>query len=281
MDEYGPFWFLAFIGLIFFVRFVVFEWRNASWNKPFRLLAEYYGGTHQKGIGWKSKPTVVRFEFLGANVAVKSKCWLRPQSRKNYVQFQIDWIDPSLRCEIRPKPLVRRIGEFFTMRSRDMQELEKLYLIDADQDTDWLITPGLRWAFAQLDSMIYTSDVRVTWQQGKMTIKAPLLVHDFEHLLRFTHLCLEFYEEACTAAGADITFLQESEMEIRDVICNVCGEPIEDDIVWCRSCRTPHHQECWQYAGACSIFACGQKRYIAAGHVVARHSDQVVNLERS
>jgi hypothetical protein len=42
--------------------------------------------------------------------------------------------------------------------------------------------------------------------------------------------------------------------------CKVCGEPIDDGpIVDCAVCGTPHHRECWEYAGVCSIYGCGSK----------------------
>ncbi len=38
--------------------------------------------------------------------------------------------------------------------------------------------------------------------------------------------------------------------------CQVCGDPMEERIVWCRKCRTPHHRECWIYTGMCATFGC-------------------------
>ena len=43
-------------------------------------------------------------------------------------------------------------------------------------------------------------------------------------------------------------------------ICKVCGEAIEDGArVVCASCNTPHHRDCWEYVGACSIYGCNGK----------------------
>ena len=43
----------------------------------------------------------------------------------------------------------------------------------------------------------------------------------------------------------------------RGSTCRVCGEAIEDDLVVCRDCGTPHHGSCWKYAGKCTVYACG------------------------
>jgi hypothetical protein len=49
-------------------------------------------------------------------------------------------------------------------------------------------------------------------------------------------------------------------------VCKVCLEAIDGGaIVVCSSCRTPHHRECWEYVGACSIYGCGCKHGEPAG----------------
>ncbi len=43
--------------------------------------------------------------------------------------------------------------------------------------------------------------------------------------------------------------------------CQVCGEPIREERVVCASCATPHHPDCWDYTGVCSVFGCQSKRH--------------------
>lgn len=43
-------------------------------------------------------------------------------------------------------------------------------------------------------------------------------------------------------------------------ICKVCGEPIAAGAaIVCAACNTPHHRDCWEYVGACSIYGCNGK----------------------
>jgi hypothetical protein len=54
-------------------------------------------------------------------------------------------------------------------------------------------------------------------------------------------------------------------IESRDggpVLCQVCGSDILSRAVLCRACRTPHHEECWTYAGRCSTYGCGQRSFV-------------------
>jgi hypothetical protein len=47
-------------------------------------------------------------------------------------------------------------------------------------------------------------------------------------------------------------------------ICKVCGEPIADQaVIICAVCNTPHHRDCWEYVGACSIYGCNGKIGVA------------------
>lgn len=39
-------------------------------------------------------------------------------------------------------------------------------------------------------------------------------------------------------------------------VCRVCGSPLALPIVTCPACATPHHQDCWEYNGGCTIFGC-------------------------
>lgn len=38
--------------------------------------------------------------------------------------------------------------------------------------------------------------------------------------------------------------------------CPVCATSLAHDVVQCARCETPHHRECWEYAGRCAVFAC-------------------------
>ena len=43
-------------------------------------------------------------------------------------------------------------------------------------------------------------------------------------------------------------------------ICQICGTELEEPIVWCCRCSTPHHSDCWNYYGECSTYGCQSKK---------------------
>jgi hypothetical protein len=47
-------------------------------------------------------------------------------------------------------------------------------------------------------------------------------------------------------------------------ICKVCGEAIAGPAVVCALCHTPHHRDCWEFVGACSIYGCTGRKCLSA-----------------
>lgn len=54
--------------------------------------------------------------------------------------------------------------------------------------------------------------------------------------------------------AAAIAFIEGGE-------CQICGAGMTDHVVFCAKCRTPHHEECWTYNGACSTYGCREIRW--------------------
>lgn len=75
--------------------------------------------------------------------------------------------------------------------------------------------------------------------------------------------CLAVYFAMLAATRPPTTpvVIDMRQVESEQVTCMVCGESIDADRVDCRTCKTPHHHECWTYLGMCSTYACGQRKY--------------------
>jgi hypothetical protein len=44
-------------------------------------------------------------------------------------------------------------------------------------------------------------------------------------------------------------------------VCLVCGSKMDERVVSCSKCRTPHHEECWAWNGSCSTYGCREIRF--------------------
>ena len=52
--------------------------------------------------------------------------------------------------------------------------------------------------------------------------------------------------------------------KLQEIICPVCATAIKDEIASCPRCETPHHPDCWDYAGGCAIFGCDSRGWLPA-----------------
>jgi hypothetical protein len=82
-------------------------------------------------------------------------------------------------------------------------------------------------------------------------------------LVAFTRVGLGLLEQIREAVEnqAAVQFFDAAPPADAKSACPVCGAGLAAGRVTCRRCRTPHHRECWDYAGGCSMFACGETRF--------------------
>jgi hypothetical protein len=59
-----------------------------------------------------------------------------------------------------------------------------------------------------------------------------------------------------------VTIERVSTSTLAESSCQVCGGSLgQGAVVYCVRCATPHHDDCWAYAGQCSTFACRERRF--------------------
>lgn len=64
-------------------------------------------------------------------------------------------------------------------------------------------------------------------------------------------------ESAPPGPGADTGIeIVASEGGVETIQCGVCGEGLGGPTTRCRVCTTPHHSDCWDFFGGCSVYAC-------------------------
>ena len=93
----------------------------------------------------------------------------------------------------------------------------------------------------------------------------PVVTYKVEwHILEKTVLPYEVFDtrtiaalQSETASDGDLVI---STVEIgekgEELVCQICGYPMTEDLVTCSTCDTPHHKECWEYIGGCSTYGC-------------------------
>lgn len=234
----------------------------------YRRLARRFGGSCQ-GTGFFETPRV-HFQYHNVAAAVDVQRTSGNQASL-YTRLQIGWPDRHFRLEVYPENLLHRLQKFIGMRDYEIGSLEfdadfiingndeqliKGFLnAEVQQRVDWLRR------FSQLNS------IHLSVSGGRLSIKTGGFIRDYDTLSRFVAVSLEVYDHAVHSNTEGIDFVEAvaaSSATMGDPVCQICGEEIKLEAVACRTCKTPHHKDCWQYYGACSTFGCGQTRYFTS-----------------
>jgi hypothetical protein len=194
----------------------------------------------------------------------------RVGKRGHYTQFSIAWPDQRLRCEVYPQSALSGFRRLLGVEDIEIgsPQFDKAYFITGNNRTAVreLLTADVQAAIFKLAASQNISfvvrDVQIEWAAGRLTITKPCYLSTYESLEKFVELSTELFLAAIGSQAGGIEFVGEvKEPDAGEAQCQVCGEPLARDLVYCASCNTPHHRECWEYFGGCSTYACGQKRF--------------------
>jgi hypothetical protein len=61
---------------------------------------------------------------------------------------------------------------------------------------------------------------------------------------------------------SSVRIMAGTKIQLAESVCQVCGDSLaHGQVVYCLRCATPHHEECWSYARACSTFGCREREF--------------------
>lgn len=265
------------LGMLYFgVRICVkfLTWISRTRHKAYRQLASRYHGRYEsRGM---SDPPTVSFRHRGSNVRVG----LAPvvpggnQSPRTRVVARFDEGIP-FRLELapitRPAPAQAPKG---TRLVKDLEsEFQRNYVIqanDVEMAHALLQAPRVRQAIESLRRLAPPSGMLVSINPERMLVQVDRNLGTLpEGLLVAVREALEIHDairgsvESRVRMGIAIVSAGEPpDEEIGAPVCKVCGDSIDphDVRVTCSSCNTPHHKDCWEFVGACSVYGCQSKR---------------------
>ncbi len=255
-------------GIVAFVfMIVVHEQQRRRLNATYRAVALRYSGTLTTDDR-EGRPCV-RFAYHGVPVLLDSYC-TGGENEVYYTQLHIGWPEPQLRMEVFPERFMGTVGKL--LGSPDINigspAFDRVYIIrgnDPQRITALLTTP-VQASIDKLRRFLGDSDIYIGAKAGTLLIKKKSLISSIYKLESFVALGLAFYDEIAGLRLQGIEILDQREssftLDMPDAVCQICGEPITSDAVLCRSCRTPHHRDCWAYCGKCSTYGCGETRFV-------------------
>jgi len=234
-------------------------------KKCFDRIARYHKGEYRPGqLVWRPS---VRLKHQDAHVLINTSSTggILP---RYYTQFHISWPAKDLRCEIFPESALHHIAKRF-LEIRDVEigqpEFDSQYVIRGNDDAAAreLLTSEVRSLINNMRWFWRTDDVYVVFKGGTLQVRKRGLLRDYLKLSQFLSMFLDLFDWALIAKPAVVEFVEEQWSIPQEIttVCQICGETMSGNIVYCKSCKTPHHLDCWQYSRKCSTYGCGQTKY--------------------
>jgi hypothetical protein len=251
------------------------SWLSGSRYRAYRQLAAKYQGKYEsRGL---SDPPTVSFSFNGSLVRVGLAPHIPGQSAgprtrvvarfRQGVPFRLE-LAPVSRPAPPQAPKGTRIVRVLE------QEFDRGYIVQAN-DPDMaraFLGPQVRWAIGNLSRLGPPGGMLVSINPERMLVQVDrdlgLTPDALAQAVRETLVIHDGLQEGVAARlNQGISILSAGPAAPDDAgppICKVCGEPIVTAPVVCATCRTPHHRDCWEFVGVCSIYGCNGKQMVAS-----------------
>lgn len=267
---------LVILGLIVlfiyvFIRLVTAfsAWMQGARYRAYRHLASHFHGRYEtRGM---SDPPTVSFGHKGTMVRVGLAPLVAgqpsyPRTRvvarfRRGIPFRLELAPISRPVPHQPPKGTRpvRTGDSHFDRRMLVQAN------DPEMARDFL-GPQVRQAIGELERLVHPGGMLVSINPERLLVQIDRnLGQSAEELILAVSQALVIHDglqagvSQKLAEGIEIVDRSgPTDPEAGPATCKVCGEPIEaDDAVVCTSCNTPHHRDCWEFVGVCSIYGCG------------------------
>jgi hypothetical protein len=234
-------------------------------TQTYQRLAQRFGGRCRRP-GWFSNP-YTEFSYRSVRGCVRALSSAEHLvGRGRATQLLLPWPDIGFACEIRfPRPGTRALPAdgLHDLPTGPARLLGRYAIRSSDPAVAGeTLNDVVAWQIDKLQQVIPSGGLCVQIFQGTLVVTKGQPLYRYEDLERFVNESLVLYDQIMLTRTRGIEFVDaQSAHVLETIVCKVCGEEIQDDLVFCRRCKTPHHRECWQYNGQCSVFACGETHF--------------------
>ncbi len=178
------------------------------------------------------------------------------------LSVQAPWMDASFRMKIFKDTLTPEMKKFIGMEDLliGSNQFDNRYVIQSNdiEQLQQVLTPE-----SQAEIIKLGRDINLMILHGRVVFETNVYLN-----LKNTDMVKTIIDRFvdCYFAMSESWSRTDALIDVKVVssttaTCMVCGEDVNERKVYCESCGTPHHRECWEYLGQCSTYACGHKRF--------------------
>lgn len=228
----------------------------------FQMLAQRYGGVCVTNGIW-GRPAA-RFKYGENSAHVEAK---KNRTLGRHTECHLQWDDDDFTCIIVPSHVQvgwRSAWGLQPVELDDPSFERRMQVLSSNVEAaKRLLSEGVRWQVQRLCEFLGDGHVELFWRKGSLTCRKFGWMRTYDNLDHFTRIFFELHDQGMLTRVEGISFVEsEDAVAIGDATCQICGEEIVVDMVFCGRCKTPHHRECWEYFGSCSIFGCQETKYV-------------------
>jgi hypothetical protein len=267
------------LGLIVLAIYVVIRlmanlsaWMTGARYRAYRQLAARYHGRYEtRGL---SDPPTVSFTHNSATVRVGLAPTIQGQPGQIPRTRVVARFGRGIPFRMELAPVARPAPPQSPRATRPVAtgdtDFDHEYVIranDVEMSRDFL-SPANRSKVAALHQIVHRGGMLVSINPERMLVQVDRnLGKNSESLAWVVKQALSLHDglvEAVTRRMSEGVVISDGDGAWQEdqgpPTCKVCGEPIDDsEIIVCAACNTPHHRDCWEYVGACSIYGCNGK----------------------
>jgi hypothetical protein len=251
------------------------SWLSGRRYQAYRQLAALFRGKYEsRGL---TDPPTVSFSHNGSAVRVGLAPQVAGQSQAARTRVVARFSGGlPFRMELAPtaRPAPSQAPKGTRLVRIGDPEFDRGYVVQAN-DPDMareFLAPSVRHAISSLHRLAPPAGMLVSINPERLLVQVDRNLGLYPEVLAgmvgeslTIHDGLRQGVAARMGQGIDIVDVGPSEVvDAGPPVCKVCGDPILQSRVLCASCRTPHHQDCWEFIGACSIYGCNGKRSVTA-----------------
>jgi Prokaryotic RING finger family 1 len=250
------------------------SWISGSRFRAYRMLANHFHGRYEnRGL---SDPPTVSFSHNGANVRVGLAPVvpgqvLGPRTRvvarfRHGLPFRMELAPVARPAPSQPPKGTRlvRVGDPLFDRGYVVQAN------DPEMAREFL-SPVVRSSIEGLHRLGPPPGMLISINPERLLVQVDRnLAANSDWLIQAVHEALVILDglhrgvSSRMTQGISIVSAGPAEASDGPPLCKVCGETIDTPGVICVVCKTPHHRDCWEFVGACSIYGCNGKQSVPA-----------------
>ncbi len=237
--------------------------QQVSASGMMKSIARHFSGDVMDRGRWL--PPAVEFMRQGVRFRVLLR---RPRQKRSSTILQVStgWPDRHWRVSIIPESISTHLKKLMGVTETTIGQpaFDSTYFLQTNDEKQLKskLGPAVQQAFDQVNALSHGASFRFSILAGDISLETQISLRgsgDAQQVVEaFTNIYFQlsaFDQTAISVRGVSF--------DANTATCLVCGDQILEHRVECRSCRTPHHEDCWKFVGMCATFACGDTVFVS------------------